>query len=162
MSAPSTRVSGPRRSGRAYEATLSWPLWEKWTADDGVGNHHLKLLRAFQTFNRLVRLRPKSVAGQYLDDLLLLAVTAGNSHNGIRLFQLCLGHNRPPGEVMLVVGSLSVNRMAVNFAVENPVTEDRTSRAGTKRGSEASVEVTSYFRFEQSRAVFTASLSGTE
>jgi hypothetical protein len=63
---------------------------------------------------------------------------------------------------MLVVGSLSVNGVAVNFAVENPVTEDRTSRAGTKRGSEASVEVTSYFRFEQSRAVFTASLSGTE
>jgi len=30
---------------------------------------------------------------------------------------------------MLVVGSLSVNRMAVNLAVENPDTEDRTTLA---------------------------------
>ena len=54
-----------------------------------------------------------------MDDLLLLAVTAGNGHNGIGLSKLCLGHNRPPAAMMLVVGRLSVNRMAVNLAVEN-------------------------------------------
>jgi len=34
--------------------------------------------------------------GQYMNYLLLLAVPAGNSHDNIILFQLWLGHDRPP------------------------------------------------------------------
>ena len=56
-----------------------------------------------------------------MDNLFLLAVATTNSHNGIRLFQLRLGHKGPPTDMMLVVGSLSVNRMAVTLAAENPV-----------------------------------------
>jgi hypothetical protein len=72
--------------------------------------------------------RPISASGKYMDDLFLLAVTAGNGHNGIGRFQLCLGHNRPPAGMMLVLGSVSVNRMAINFTVEIPVMVSQLSK----------------------------------
>ncbi|HEY3130135.1 MAG TPA: hypothetical protein VGL91_11795, partial [Acidobacteriota bacterium] len=61
---------------------------KKGTADNGVWKHHRKFLTALQTFHRLTFPQPKSGAGQNLDDLLLFAVTAGNSRNGIRLVRL--------------------------------------------------------------------------
>jgi hypothetical protein len=54
-----------------------------------------------------------------MDDLFLLAVAAGNGRSDIRLFQLCLAHDRPPNE-MLEVGRFSVNRKAVKLTVEIP------------------------------------------
>jgi hypothetical protein len=89
----------------SVQGTLSRPLWQKWTTNDGVGNHHRKLLLAFQTFNGLMSHRPNTAAGLCMDNLFLLAVTTGNSHNGVRLFQWGLGHNQPPTDLMLVVGS---------------------------------------------------------
>jgi hypothetical protein len=59
-----------------------------------------------------------------VDDLLLLAVAAGDSFNGMRLFQWSLGHDRPPTD-MLTVGRSSVNRIAVNLTVEKPTRNEK-------------------------------------
>src|SRR6516162_4658178 len=63
------------------------------TIDNRVRNHHVKLPLAFQTLNGLMGHGPKSRPRLYVDDLLLLAVVAGNSHGEIRPFHLCLRHS---------------------------------------------------------------------
>jgi hypothetical protein len=52
---------------------------KKRTANDGVGNHHGKMLFALHALNRLMRHFPEPGSGSHMHDLLLLAVTAGNS-----------------------------------------------------------------------------------
>src|SRR5271157_3621041 len=63
MLAPSTRVRRSCCSGGVCKGTLSRPLWEKRTTNDGVGNHHRRLLPAFQTLNGLMSHRPNTAAG---------------------------------------------------------------------------------------------------
>ena len=60
-----------------------------------------------------------------LDDLLLFAATTGNSHNGIGLVQLWRGHKRSPAAKIWMTTGSSENRIVVNPALENRVTENR-------------------------------------
>jgi hypothetical protein len=87
-------------------------LREKRTGDNSVGNHYFEFLLAFQAFHGLMSRRPKSTVVLYMDDLFLLAVAAGYSHSDVGLFQLGLGHNPPPCD-MLGAGRFSVKWMAV-------------------------------------------------
>ncbi len=89
------RQEGTGCHGRAHSATRrrSPPtlggFWqalprEKWAGDNGFGNPYFKLPPAFQALHPLMRRRPKSAAGLYMDDLFLLAVAAGNGQRDIR------------------------------------------------------------------------------
>jgi hypothetical protein len=75
-------------------------LPEKWAANNSLGKHHVKILGAAQTQNRLMSRRPQSATGPYKDDLFLPAVVTGDRHTDIRLFQLCLAHERPPADIV--------------------------------------------------------------
>jgi hypothetical protein len=78
--------------------------------------------------------RPKSPAGLYMDGLFLLAMTAKNSLNDIRLFRRSLGHTGPPID-MLEVGRFRVNRIAVNLTVENPAKNKKAEPEDSARHS---------------------------
>jgi hypothetical protein len=69
---------------------------EEWPGDDGVGNHHVKILIALYALRRLMRHLPESGSGLHVNDLFLLAMIAGNSHGDISPVHLYLGHDRPP------------------------------------------------------------------
>jgi hypothetical protein len=49
---------------------------KKRPANDGVGNHHGKMLLALHALNRLMRHFPESGSALHMHDLFLLAVTA--------------------------------------------------------------------------------------
>jgi hypothetical protein len=96
-------------AGTSIKVTV---LPEKWATNNSLGKHHVKVLATAQTQNRLMSRRPKSATGPYMDDLFLPAVVTGDRQSEIRLFQLCLAHERPPAAI-LEAGRSSVNWISV-------------------------------------------------
>jgi hypothetical protein len=78
----------------------------------------------FKHFTDWRRPDQNPVRGQSLDDLLLFAVTAGNSRNGIRLVGLGRGYKPPLAGKIRMTKGWSEDRIVVNLACENQVTED--------------------------------------
>jgi hypothetical protein len=64
----------------------------------------------------------------HMHDLFLLAVTAGNCHGDIRPYHLCLGHDRPLGNI------LQLSIVGVNREAQHPVGKpnSRISQGGTR------------------------------
>jgi hypothetical protein len=101
-------------------------LPEKWAANNSLGKHHVKILGAAQTQNRLMSRRPQSATGPYKNDLFLPAVVTGDRHTDIRLFQLCLAHERPPADIV-EAGRFSINWMPIIISQEYSRSSQRGS-----------------------------------
>ena len=90
---------------RIYLRGISVALQEQgnlrkiWAGDNGVGDHYLELPLAVHTEYTLMGFGPTSAAGLHMDDLILFAMNAGNSHRDIRALHLRLAHNGPPFEL---------------------------------------------------------------